>query len=310
MSDTQQIKRQSTQVMTRHGNDLESLSEQCVVLSKINRRDKNEDSRLVFSLTPGGNQPPIQVLAVADGMGGHDHGEDVSREGLRRLSHALFDSLVVEPSLNHNTAPPITLEQLAQAVQSALEQTNVNVRRMIEVNKWRKAGSTLVSVAIFGDEAVATNLGDSPLFHFQARAQKLVQVTENHSVAGILLQGGQITPEMARVHEGRSQLEYYLGASKIPRTPPIYRLSLASDDILLLCSDGISGMLTEAEIAEILGSGETLTDMAERLLAKALEAGETDNQTLILWRHVSRNPKSETTKTMTFGSPVVPSSTR
>lgn len=98
---------------------------------------------------------------------------------------------------------------------SALEQANAHVRRMVEANKWGKAGSTVVVAAIPGDAAVVANLGGSPLFPYQARSGQLREVTEDHTVAGVLLRAGMITPEMARYHEGRSRLEFYLGGANL-----------------------------------------------------------------------------------------------
>jgi protein phosphatase len=164
---------------------------------------------------------------------------------------------------------------------------------MIETNKWEKAGSTLVIAAIFEDQLVVINLGDSPLFHYQSDTRQLTQVTHDHTIAGALLRANVITPEMAKHHEGRSRLEYFIGCDPLPKEATLYHKELRPGDLLLLCSDGVSGSLSAEQIRGILADpAGNLTLMAARLLQSALAAGETDNQTLILWRHVASYPAS------------------
>lgn len=255
--------------------------------SEINQRENNEDSFHVFDLvlTPG--HPGVTILAIADGMGGHAHGEDVSREALRRVCQVLFDQLLVDRSINLLALPcPIDGKTLLPVVFNALQQADAHVRRMVEVNHWGKAGSTLVMAIVLEDSALVANLGDSPLFHYQHEDGRLTQITEDHTVAGALLRGGLISPEMAQVHEGKSRLEFFVGSGQFPKEPPLHHITLSPGDMLLLCSDGVSGSLGHAQIAQILTeSYGDLERQADNLLKAALGTGETDNQTLILWQH-------------------------
>jgi serine/threonine protein phosphatase PrpC len=220
---------------------------------------------------------------VADGMGGHAYGECVSREALRKVALALCESLLIEPRLNIlDTAPPPTRQGMQRLLMSALEQANAHILRMVETNRWPKAGSTLVCALVIGARAVVANLGDSPLFLL--RDGVLTQVTEDHTVAGVLLRAGLITPEMARVHEGRGRLEFFAGARELPSKPPLYDLPLEPGDVLLLCSDGVNGTFTPEDMATCFADAD-LETAADRLLTAAQAAGETDNQTLILWRY-------------------------
>lgn len=267
--------------------DERQVTNHYVVRSETNQRENNEDSFQVIPMLPPSRRAPIMVLAVADGMGGHAYGEEVSREGLRRLSVSLFEQLSVGPLLNQLTPPSsLETETISRSLMDALRQADNYVRRMVEVNHWGKAGSTVVVAVIVDNLAVVANLGDSPCFHYLAADKRLIKVTDDHTVAGVLLRAGVITPEMARYHEGRSRLEFFLGRGDLPRDEPVHEITLAPGDHLLLCSDGVSGLIPHEKISEILSdSGASAEVMAQGLLQAALDSGETDNQTLILWTH-------------------------
>ena len=257
------------------------LQENYYARTEINQRDNNEDNLDKSEFYVMG-EPPITVLSVADGMGGHEHGEDVSTEGLLKFSLTLFGELkAVERAL------PLTSEKLKQALINATNITNSHIRLMVESNKWHKAGSTIVSAAVWRDRVIAVNLGDSPLFHYEAETGQLVKVTLDHSVPAILAQAGLITEEMARGHERRGQLEFFLGCDSMPDPLPVYERVLQPGDLLLFCSDGVSGSLRLVQIQQILAQKDTnLAQKADLLIRASLEAGETDNQTLILWCHL------------------------
>jgi serine/threonine protein phosphatase PrpC len=257
-----------------------------IVRSEVNRREQNEDSFQVYDLltpaAPGG----LQVLAVADGMGGHAYGEHVSREVLRTVSRALFEQCVVLPTLNE-LAPPFLLDaqKMSEILWQTLEEANARVQQMVRSNKWGKAGSTLVIGVILQNTLIAANLGDSPLFVYRHASQSLKKITEDHTVAGILVRKKLIPPEMARFHEGRSRLEFYVGADTLPKHPPLYQCTLAAGDLVLLCSDGISGCLMPDQMEKLISEAtDDLKAVADRLIEAALATDETDNQTLILWR--------------------------
>lgn len=266
-----------------------------VVLSDQNQREDNEDSFLIAKFYPHGAKGPLTLLGIADGMGGHKYGEDVSREALRHTCLSLFEQLSVRSALNSlGTEEAFDVARLGTALLEAVEQTNAYVQRMILANKWGKAGSTIVVVAIYGDAARVVNLGDSPLFHYSVAEQTLKQVTIDHTVAGALMRAGLITPEMARIHEGSDRLEFFIGNEAMPRDAPVHEVSLSPGDLLLLCSDGISSALGLQQLQSVLGEANTaskdvlqLDILAEQLLDASTASGESDNQTLILWRHTA-----------------------
>jgi len=259
---------------------LASPSVSYVIRSEQNKRENNEDSFDCFWFSPTLTGDPLTVLMVADGMGGHDHGEDVSREALLAIK-----SYLIQHISNHNQAKfHLSLEGLQKIMAGALAHTNFLVQYMMEDQGWQQAGSTLVAALIWRNALITVNLGDSPLFHFQARSQNLEQVTHDHSVTGILTAHRLITPNEALSHQYRGQLQHYLGCPYLPDEFPLYVRWLQPGDLVLLCSDGVSGLLSAAEIADTLAETSwSLAERADRLLEIALTKEETDNQTLILW---------------------------
>jgi serine/threonine protein phosphatase PrpC len=273
--------------MGTHNGNIGVTGLEYVVCSEQNERDDNEDSFLVTFFLPRPEHPPMIVLALADGMGGLGHGEDASRETLRKFALTLFEQLVIAPSLNQQLAKPkVEADLLQHVLLDALDQVNQHILKLVEANHWEKAGSTIVAAVIADDQVVAVNVGDSPLYRFVERTGFLLRVTEDHTVAGALLRAGKITPAMARVHEGSLQLESYIGCRDLARERAAYRFQVSHNDLLLLCSDGISSSLSDDQIKEILAArGLSLESKAELLMKTALAGESTDNQTLILFRH-------------------------
>jgi hypothetical protein len=90
---------------------------------------------------------------------------------------------------------------------------------------------------------------------------------------------------MARYHEGKDRLEFFAGAERLPKDPPVWDFETEAGDLLLLCSDGVNGEITEDQITTILSDATLDSEQkADALIQAALDAGETDNQTLILWQ--------------------------
>lgn len=252
-----------------------------IVRSEINQRTENQDSSLVLDLLVG--QHKVKLLAVADGMGGHMYGKEMSQEALEKLSVSLFQALCVKPAIEARGDAPVDIDSLKQALSDAITLAHARIDRIERANTC-KAGTTLVVALLFEDGlTVVGNVGDSPLFHYSVGDRTLREVTINHSFAGALVRCGRISRMESLSHHGRHILEFHLGG-KLPRTIPISVLKRDPGDMLLLCSDGIT-CLSPSRIQEILeGQGKSLECMAQGLLDSAVEDGETDNQTLILAR--------------------------
>lgn len=227
-------------------------------------RETNEDSYLAA--------PPVFV--VADGMGGHDGGDIASRfvvEEFAELASAGYD-------------PRRADHAVAAALRSCQRRLAdyASTHRGRGGGPWR--GGTTAVVALLdeggGEPAwLLANLGDSRIY--RQAPDGLHRVSTDHSVVQELVDSGQITPEEARVHPDRHIVTRALGGPD-PVEPDLFRVALRDAPRLLLCSDGITDLLRDAEIAEVLASRPEPRGAAERLVDAALAAGGVDNATALV----------------------------
>jgi protein phosphatase len=227
-------------------------------------RAVNEDSHLAA--------PPVFV--VADGMGGHQGGDVASRivvEEFARLADEGYD-----PRRGADV-----IGATLRDVQRRIEEYAADQRA--ESGEDFQAGTTaVVGLLVEDDEGpkwLLANLGDSRIYRYAAGS--LEQVSVDHSVVQELVDAGSITPEEAAVHPARHVITRALGGAEFADAD-YFLLPLPRVERLLLCSDGINGMIDDARIAEILGQGGDAQDTADRLVAAALEAGGRDNATAVV----------------------------
>jgi serine/threonine protein phosphatase PrpC len=227
-------------------------------------RETNEDAYLA--------DPPVFV--VADGMGGHDGGDIASRivvEEFGRLADAGYDprrgSHIVTSTL--------------RACQRRLVEYG-DTHRGSDGGRWQ--GGTTAVVALLVEEEdgphwLLANLGDSRIYRFTQGA--LHRVSVDHSLVQELVDAGEITEEDALVHPERHLITRALGGPE-PADPDVFVLPLAEAERVLLCSDGITGMMNDAEIAHVLGAHGDPRDAAEQVVAAAIAAGGVDNATAVV----------------------------
>jgi PPM family protein phosphatase len=227
-------------------------------------RAVNEDSHL--------SEPPVFV--VADGMGGHQGGDVASRivvEEFARLADEGYD-----PRRGADV-----IAATLRAVQRRIEEYAADQRA--ESGEDFQAGTTaVVGLLVEDDEGpkwLLANLGDSRIYRYAAGS--LEQVSVDHSVVQELVDAGSITPEEAAVHPARHVITRALGGAEFADAD-YFLLPLPRAERLLLCSDGINGMIDDARIAEILGQGGDAQGAADRLVAAAVEAGGRDNATAVV----------------------------
>lgn len=215
-------------------------------------RDHNEDSLIII--------PPL--FAVADGMGGHEAGEIASEITVNTLA---------ELAPSHLDAEGLT---------AAVEAANYNVIKAPRQGIGRDGmGTTLTAAMLEGERLLIAQVGDSRAYLLHKG--HLQQITRDHSLMADLVEAGQITPEEARVHPNRSVITRAIG-SDIHMRPDIYELNVDAGDRILLCSDGLSSMISNNAIESIMRRQSDAQHCADELVTAALENGGADNVTVVV----------------------------
>lgn len=215
-------------------------------------RDHNEDSLAV--------NPPL--YAVADGMGGHAAGEVASEIAIQTLVA--------------NAPETADGDDLARAVVAA---NHAVIRAAAEGIGRKGMGTTMTCAMLSGKRLVVAQVGDSRAYLLHEGG--LQRITRDHSLMADLIESGQITVEEARVHPQRSVITRALGSD--PSTlPDIYEMNVAPGDRLLLCSDGLSGMVDDSLLESVLERVKDPQRCAASLVNEAITAGGYDNVTAVV----------------------------
>lgn len=214
-------------------------------------------------------EPDVALCLVCDGMGGAKAGNVASRLAVDTFMQTAraqtVDQWRAEPEALLNFAA----EQANQAVQ---------FRSGIDVG-CRGMGTTIVAALVLGAQAYLLNVGDSRAY--LVREDGIQRITRDHSVVEDLVTRGDITPEQARQHPQKNLITRALGAEKALR-PDLYRQTLESGDVLLLCSDGLSNLMDDQELLYEVIHGGDMETCCQRLLNIALNRGAPDNVTVVL----------------------------
>ena len=236
-------------------------------------RDHNEDVLLTITTTFEGDEriPTFGLYIVADGMGGHNMGERASAVAARSVANEVVRKVYISMlSLDEaDSRPP-----LQDILQEALTEANRAV-----VQSVGEGGTTLTVALALNDQVVIGHVGDSRAYFI---AQNTVeQLTRDHSLVRRLQELGQLSPAEAAVHPQRNVLYRAVGQGDGLEVD-VHSHRLSPGMKILLCSDGLWGLVSDAQIAEIVRSSSTLQAACDRLVEAANEAGGPDNITAVL----------------------------
>ena len=228
-----------------------------VGLTDVGRqRSSNEDN--LFEGAP--------IFAVADGMGGARAGEVASK---------MTVEVFAEKGANGDMPPERHLEAIAK-------EANRRIYELAQKDESRAGMGCTLTAAFVGDgEITIGHVGDSRAYRL--RGETLEQLTSDHSLVEELVRQGKLTAEEAEVHPQRSIITRALGPEPEVEVDA-FTHSAKPDDVYLLCSDGLTGMVPDDRIAAILLSRSSLRQAAEQLIATANENGGRDNITVVLFR--------------------------
>ncbi len=228
------------------------------------KRSLNEDF-VYASDQPVGTLPVLYV--VADGMGGYNAGEQASR---------LAVEMVVETAETAQSDTPVPL--LRQAVEAA---NSAVISKAASDKNLEGMGTTLVLCTIKDQCLYTANVGDSRLYLI---SDVMRQITVDHSLVEEMVRAGQLTQEQARTHEKKNVITRAIGVVQGMQAD-YFDVSLLPGDTVLLCSDGLTNMVTDEEIFRIVRSAPDLESAARMLTDTANENGGTDNISVVLVRN-------------------------
>ena len=217
----------------------------------------------VFScLEPIGNLPNLFI--VADGMGGHQAGDFASSYSVKKFLESVALSLQKNPH---------------KIFEDAIRYAN---RELIEKSKenpeLKGMGTTLVALTIIADRAYVANVGDSRLYCME---EVLTQITIDHSLVQEMVRIGELTRESARLHPDKNIITRAVGAGKDIH-PDFFEFTITRDSILLMCSDGLSNMVEDEQLADLLKSGKSPEKIGKKLIETANKNGGKDNIAVIV----------------------------
>ena len=227
------------------------------------RRKSNQDYTATFT-----NQKNQLLALLADGMGGHQAGDIASRQAVEEIGIA-WEATMIDDS-----------EKAVQWFLQHIQQTN---QRIFEKGQSQPTlsgmGTTLEVVTLLDNHLALAHVGDSRIYLF--REQRLIALTEDHSLVNALLKSGEITQEMAQNHPRKNIITRSLGMpGSLEVDVAIHKIE--DHDQLLLCSDGLTNMVSEPKITQILLEAASLQDASQRLIDEANAKGGLDNITVLL----------------------------
>lgn len=217
-------------------------------------REGNEDSYFVDA----------PLFAVADGMGGHAAGDVASATAVEIIQQRRGE---IDPN------DPDSLTAIVRAANRAIWEKSANDPTL------RGMGTTCTMILIDGTQAQVAHVGDSRAYLY--RQGQIRQITDDHTLVGRMVREGKLKPEEAEHHPQRSMITRALGVDEeveVDRST----LDLAQDDRIVICSDGLTGMISESDIADVLEHETDPQAAAEMLVQQANQAGGEDNITVIV----------------------------
>lgn len=229
-------------------------------------REVNEDSYDIISGCPGN----LAAFIIADGMGGHNSGEIASK-------------LAVDFASSHISQAPEQFsreEDIVPALKSIMEKANAYVYKYsMEHEDNFGMGTTLIIAVICQNKLYIGHVGDSRVYLI--RDGKIEQLTTDHSYIEELIRNGSLTREEAQSHPSRNVITRALGCLEDVQIDT-YTYDIQQDDLILMCTDGLTNKLEESEITDIVLGADCLESACDKLVDKANEKGGEDNITVIL----------------------------
>lgn len=227
-------------------------------------RDNNQDAYYVSS------NKDYPLFIIADGMGGHKAGEIASEMAIEIISKNLS---------NHLISSSVADEDIKDRIQDSISEANNKIyKKSMEDEKYSGMGTTVTLAFIADDKIFIGHVGDSRAYLL--RNSILSQITEDHSLVEELIRNGSISKEEARYHPQRNIITRAVGTSMAIKADVIVE-SICKNDILLLCTDGLTNMVDDNQIKDFLINSEDIQKSCEELVKLSNNKGGFDNITVL-----------------------------
>ena len=266
-------------------------------LSDIGKvRDNNEDAFLVFrmgrywrkmlsnlsdNILPESHEECGYTMAVADGMGGLAAGEVASSMALATVVNLVLSSVKWALSLDHPERRDQEIQESINRAVDYLSKADKAISRKGEENSALQGmGTTLTAAYSFGDDLFLFHVGDSRAYLH--RSGKLTQLTRDHTIAQALADMGDIKQEEVSSHKFKHVLTRAIGRNGGKLDVEIHQIKLLDGDQILLCSDGLTDMITDRQISDTLSQPGSSNEKCKALVDLALLNGGKDNVTVLI----------------------------
>jgi serine/threonine protein phosphatase PrpC len=238
------------------------------------QRELNEDCLFTFTTTIAGNNsnPPFGLFIIADGMGGHQYGEVASNTAIRTISGYVMKKF-------HNSLFSMPTQSLDESLQEILQAAIMEAQRAV-LREAPGSGTTVTAALILGQQLTIAHVGDSRAYLLY-NAQRMDAVTRDHSLVRRLEELGQITAAEAAVHPQRNVLYRAIGQGETLE-PDVVTTPFPIGGYLLLCSDGLWGVVSDDELRRIVYESPTIQRACQNMVTAANGAGGPDNISVIL----------------------------
>ena len=228
-------------------------------------RPQNQDACLIEQLDEN-----CTLCIVCDGMGGAKSGN---------VASALAVEVFMQ-EIRSSWKPGMAQEDVDRMLHSAIKLVNFAVfDQAAQFVDFAGMGTTLVAALVEGKNATVVNVGDSRAYHVSAEGIQVV--TQDHSIVQMMIDRGELTQEEAKIYPGKNLITRAIGTDATVEGD-LFHLTLANDDCLLLCTDGLSNLVDEQEILFEVVYGQQREDCCKRLLDIVINRGAPDNVTCLL----------------------------